>query len=145
MVSRPPVPSVVVTAFYPEDTPTYPFDRERAEELLDEAGYTRPSRRGSRFSLRLVPAPWGEDIALWATFIQQSLQEIGIDVEIVRYDAAGFLSNVYNEWNFDLATGWHQYRGDPAVSTTVWYRSGSPRGAVDQPVWLAVRRGRPAD
>lgn len=123
-----PIPSSS-TAFYPEDTPTYPFDRERAEELLDEAGYTRPSRRGSRFSLRLVPAPWGEDIALWATFIQQSLQEIGIDVEIVRYDAAGFLSNVYNEWNFDLATGWHQYRGDPAVSTTVWYRSGSPKGA----------------
>ena len=30
---------------------------------------------------------------------------------------------------FDLATGWHQYRSDPAVSTTVWYRSGSPRGA----------------
>ena len=24
---------------------------------------------------------------------------------------------------FDLASGWHQYRNDPAVSTTVWYRS----------------------
>ena len=30
---------------------------------------------------------------------------------------------------FDLATGWHQYRNDPAVSTTVWYRSGQPKGA----------------
>lgn len=113
--------------FYPEDTPQYPFDKDKAQALLDEAGY--PLSGDSRFKLRLVPAPWGEDIALWATFIQQSLQEIGIEVEIVRYDAAGFLSNVYNEWNFDLATGWHQYRGDPAVSTTVWYRSGSPKGA----------------
>src|SRR5699024_11993287 len=39
------------------------------------------------------------------------------------------LDNVDNMWDFDLATGWHQYRGDPAVSTTVWYRSGSPKCA----------------
>jgi peptide/nickel transport system substrate-binding protein len=25
--------------------------------------------------------------------------------------------------------GWHQYRNDPAVSTSVWYRSGQPKGA----------------
>lgn len=112
-----PIPSSS-PSFYSEDTPQYPFDTDKAEALLDEAGYPRASG-GTRFKLRLVPAPWGEDIALWSTFMQQSLQQIGIEVEIVRYDAAGFLSNVYNEWNFDLATGWHQYRGDPAVSTTV--------------------------
>jgi len=115
-------------AFYPKGTPEYPFDRKKAEALLDEAGYKRGSD-GRRFSIRLVPAPWGEDITLWSTFIQQSLQQVGIGVEIVRYDAAGFLSNVYRDWNFDLATGWHQYRGDPAVSTSVWYRSGSPKGS----------------
>ncbi|MEP6558190.1 MAG: ABC transporter substrate-binding protein, partial [Burkholderiales bacterium] len=121
-----PIPSTS-PKFYPTGLPEYPFDKKKAEALLDEAGYKRGSG-GKRFSLRLVPAPWGEDIALWATFMQQSLQQIGIEVEIVRYDAAGFLSNVYKDWNFDLATGWHQYRGDPAVSTTVWYRSGSPKG-----------------
>ncbi len=114
--------------FYPKDTPQYPFDRKKAEALLDEAGYKKAAD-GKRFSLRLLPAPWGEDITLWATFMQQSLKQVGIDVEIVRYDAAGWLKTVYNDWNFDLATGWHQYRGDPAVSTTVWYRSGSPKGA----------------
>ena len=114
--------------FYSKDAPQYPYDKKMAESLLDEAGYKRDGS-GKRFNLRLTPAPWGEDIALWGTFMQQSLQEVGIGIEIVRYDAAGFLSNVYKEWNFDLATGWHQYRGDPAVSTTVWYRSGSPKGA----------------
>ncbi|MBT9430163.1 MULTISPECIES: hypothetical protein [Symbiopectobacterium] len=39
------------------------------------------------------------------------------------------MTAVYKEHNFDIATGWHQYRGDPAVSTTVWLRSGSPAGA----------------
>ena len=114
--------------FYPQGMPQYPFDKAKAETLLDAAGYKRGAD-GKRFSLRLVPAPWGEDISLWSTFVQQSLGAVGIGVEIVRYDAAGFLSNVYKEWNFDLATGWHQYRNDPAVSTTVWYRSGSPKGS----------------
>lgn len=122
-----PIPSSS-PSFHPKDSPQYPFDKRKAEALLDEAGYKKGAD-GKRFTLRLVPAPWGEDITLWTTFMQQSLQQVGIGIEIVRHDAAGFLSNVYKDWNFDLATGWHQYRGDPAVSTTVWYRSGSPKGA----------------
>jgi len=114
--------------FYPANMPQYPFNRAQANRLLDEAGHRRGAG-GVRFNLRLTPAPWGEDIALWSTFIQQSLNEVGIRVEIIRLDAAGFLRTVYNDWNFDLATGWHQYRNDPAVSTTVWYRSGQNKGA----------------
>jgi peptide/nickel transport system substrate-binding protein len=114
--------------FYTPGMPQYEFDRRKAEALLDEAGLRRGAD-GVRFRVRLLPAPWGEDIALWSTFIQQSLQPIGIPVEIVRRDAAGFLTGVYRDHDFDLATGWHQYRNDPAVSTTVWYRSGSPPGS----------------
>jgi peptide/nickel transport system substrate-binding protein len=122
-----PIPSSS-TAFYPGGAPPYPFDRKRAEALLDEAGYKRGAG-GTRFSLRLVPIQNGEDVPLLATFMQQSLQAVGIRVEIVNLDTAGALSAVYRDWNFDIATGWHQYRGDPAVSTSVWYRSGSPKGA----------------
>jgi peptide/nickel transport system substrate-binding protein len=123
-----PIPSVSAD-FYPgPNTPQYPYDKAKAIRLLDEAGL-RPGAGGTRLSLRLLPAPWGEDISLWATFIQQSLGEVGIRVEVVRNDAAGFLRQVYAEHAFDLATGWHQYRNDPAVSTTVWYRSGQPVGA----------------
>ena len=122
-----PIPSVS-TDYYPAGTPQYGFDAALANRLLDEAGHRRAAG-GVRFSLRLNPAPWGEDISLFATFIQQSLGQVGIRVEIVRQDAAGFLRTVYNDHNFDLASGWHQYRSDPAVSTTVWYRSGSPVGA----------------
>lgn len=123
-----PIPSSS-TAFYPADSKVpYAFDKARSEALLDEAGYRRGAG-GTRFSLRLVPIQNGEDVPLLATFIQQSLSAVGIRVEIVQLDIAGALSTVYKDWNFDIATGWHQYRGDPAVSTTVWYRSGSPRGA----------------
>jgi peptide/nickel transport system substrate-binding protein len=123
-----PIPSTS-TDFYPgANTPQYPYDKAKATALLDEAGF-KPGAGGQRFSLRLLPAPWGEDISLWSTFVQQSLSEVGIPVDIVRNDGGGFLKQVYDEHAFDLATGWHQYRNDPAVSTTVWYRSGQPKGA----------------
>jgi peptide/nickel transport system substrate-binding protein len=122
-----PIPSTSA-AFFPGNPVPYSFDKARSEKLLDEAGYKR-GVGGIRFSLRLVPIMNGEDVPLLATFIQQSLAAVGIRVEIVQLDIAGALSAVYRDWNFDLATGWHQYRGDPAVSTTVWYRSGSPKGA----------------
>src|SRR5438128_2656702 len=122
-----PIPSVS-TDFYPADNgPQYPYDKALAIKLLDEAGFKATG--GTRFSLRLLPAPWGEDISLFATFIQQSLSEVGIKVDIVRNDGGGFLKQVYDDHAFDLASGWHQYRNDPAVSTTVWYRSGQPKGA----------------
>jgi peptide/nickel transport system substrate-binding protein len=123
-----PIPSTS-TAFYPAGSkPPYPFDRKKAEALLDESGFRRGAD-GVRFTLRLVPIQNGEDVPLLATFIQQSLAAVGIRVEVVNLDIAGALSAVYRDWNFDLASGWHQYRGDPAVSTSVWYRSGSPKGA----------------
>lgn len=116
-------------AFYPKDSKVvYPFDRAKAEKLLDEAGYPRKAD-GTRFTLRLVHLNNGEDVPLFATFIQQSLAEVGIKVNIINYDLAGAINAIYAKHDFDLATGWHQYRGDPAVSTTVWLRSGSPAGA----------------
>jgi peptide/nickel transport system substrate-binding protein len=115
-------------AFYPKNSRfPYPFDRKQAEKLLDEAGYKRGTD-GTRFSLRLVQVPNGEDSPLFATYIQQSLGEIGIKVDIANYDYAGALNAVYKTHEFDIATGRHQYRGDPAISTTVWVRSGSPDG-----------------
>lgn len=132
--------------FYPEGTPQYPFDKAKAEALLDEAGYKKGAD-GTRFAVKLSPAPWGEDIALWATFIQQSLSAVGIKVDVQRLDAPGFLTSVYKDWNFDLATGWHQYRNDPAVSTTVWYRSGQPKGSpwTNQWDWKSDKADRIMD
>lgn len=123
-----PIPSVS-TDFYPEGpVPQYPYDKARAAKLLDDAGF-KAGAGGTRFSLRLLPAPWGEDISLWTTFVQQQLSNVGIRVEVVRNDGGGYLKAVYADHAFDLATGWHQYRNDPAVSTSVWYRSGQPAGA----------------
>lgn len=123
---RGPVPSTG-GANYTDDVPTYPFDIEKAKAMLDEAGYPAGDD-GVRFKLRHRPAPWGEYTQLWAEFYAQSLKKVGIDVEILTNDAPGFLTGVYRDHDFDTANGWHQFRADPAVSTMVWLRSGSPNG-----------------
>lgn len=116
-------------AFHPAGSkPPTPYDLKRAEALLDEAGYKRDAN-GQRFALTLVHINNSEDVPRFATFIQQSLAEVGIKVDVKNNDLAGALDAVYKRHAFDIATGWHQYRGDPAVSTTVWLRSGSPDGA----------------
>ena len=56
------------------------------------------------------------------------MREIGIDVTLLTNDAPAFLNGVYRDHDFDTANGWHQFRADPAVSTMVWLRSGTPAG-----------------
>ena len=123
---RGPIPSTG-GANYTDDVPTYPYDPEKAEALLDEAGYPRGDD-GVRLRLRHRPAPWGEYTQLWGEYFAQAMKEIGIEVELLTNDAPGFLNGVYRDHDFDTANGWHQFRSDPAVSTMVWIRSGAPAG-----------------
>lgn len=125
---RGPIPSAG-GANYTDDVQTYPYDIEKAKALLDAAGY-KPDANGIRFKLKHRPAPWGEYTQLWAEYFAQAMKKIGIGVEIVTNDAPGFLNGVYRDHDFDTANGWHQFRADPAVSTTVWLRSGTPAGTA---------------
>ncbi|MCZ4353864.1 ABC transporter substrate-binding protein [Roseovarius aestuarii] len=120
--------------FFKEGRVDYEYDVDKANALLDEAGFERGGD-GTRFELTMHVPPFGEDIPLWATFVQQSLDAVGIKVRILNVDAATYLKEVYGEWNFDLSTGWHIFRADPAISTMVWYRSGSPDGTAFTNQW----------
>jgi peptide/nickel transport system substrate-binding protein len=113
--------------FYTPDVPLTPFDRRRAEALLDEAGLPRGAN-GMRFSLRLLPAPWFEQTRQFGDYLRQALRAIGIDAQLVTNDAAGHTRAVYTDHAFDLAVGSPVYRNDPAISTTILYQGGLPAG-----------------
>lgn len=120
-----PIPSTS-TFFVPGAAPGYPFDLKKAEALLDEAGYKRGAG-GVRFSMRLMPNS-SDDIRMFATFIQQSLQKIGIKIDVQTYDSPGYIAHVNRDWDFELATDTNLFRGDPGVGSTIWYQSGVPAG-----------------
>ena len=127
-----PIPAT--SPFFIPGAPNYPYDVKGANALLDEAGFAKGAD-GTRFTLKMASPPFGEDVPLWSTYIQQSLQQIGIKVEIVKPDMAGFITQVFRDWTFDLATDWHIYRADPAISTMAWYRGGAPKGVAWTNQW----------
>ena len=113
--------------FYEPDVEKYPFDVEKAKSLLDEAGYPEKDG-GSRFSLRLLPAPFFSETRAMGDYLKQALAAIGVEAELVSNDAPGHLNAVYKDHNFDLSIGAAVFRGDPAISTTNLVQSGIPDG-----------------
>lgn len=119
--------------FVPGAAPDYPYDPKLAQSLLDEAGYPR-GPDGTRLSMRLMPNT-SDDIHMFGTFIQQSLEKIGVKIDVETYDAPGYLAHVDRDWDFELATDTNLYRGDPGVGSTIWYHSGIPPGTPWSNQW----------
>ncbi|WP_309083529.1 ABC transporter substrate-binding protein [Chelativorans sp.] len=115
------------TEFYTPDVPAYGFDVAKANALLDEAGYAR-KEDGTRFSLRLLPAPFFTETRQFGDYLRQALAEVGIDVQVVNNDTPAHLKAVYTDHDFDLAVGSPVFRDDPAISTTILVKSGIPEG-----------------
>lgn len=113
--------------FYTSDVTTYDFNIEKANALLDEAGYKRGSD-GTRFELKLLPAPYFNETKQFGTYLRQALASIGITATIVANDSAAHQKAVYTDHDFDLAVAPPVFRGDPAISTTILARSGTPAG-----------------
>jgi peptide/nickel transport system substrate-binding protein len=113
--------------FYTPDVETYPFDVAKANALLDEAGYKRGAD-GTRFALKLLPAPYFNETKQFGDYFRQALAAVGIDAQLVNNDAAAHQKAVYTDHAFDLAVGPPVFRGDPAISTTILVQSGIPDG-----------------
>jgi peptide/nickel transport system substrate-binding protein len=125
-VASGPVPHADRT-FYTADVPLTPFSPERANALLDEAGWPR-GEGGVRFRLKLRPAPFFNETRQFGDYLRQALAKVGIDAMIVADDTPAHLKAVYTDHDFDLAVGSPVYRNDPAISTTILYQSGLPAG-----------------
>jgi peptide/nickel transport system substrate-binding protein len=70
----------------------YDYDPERAEQLLDEAGYPRGAD-GIRFHVTMKTST-EEDTRLLAAVLQQQLAKVGIALEQRSYEFATFYSDV---------------------------------------------------
>jgi peptide/nickel transport system substrate-binding protein len=113
--------------FYEANVPVYDFSPAKANALLDEAGYPLGAD-GTRFSLKLRPAPYFNETKQFGYYLRRALAAVGIDVKLVNADVAAHQKAVYSDHDFDLAVGPPVFRSDPAISTTILVQSGIPAG-----------------
>ncbi|ACM31400.1 ABC transporter substrate-binding protein [Rhizobium rhizogenes] len=99
----------------------YPFDPQKAAALLDEAGY-KPGPDGTRFTLKLVPLPYGELWSREAEYLREALGEVGIKVDIVSTDVAGWFKRL-TIFDYDIAENFVYTTADPAIGISYGYKT----------------------
>src|SRR4029079_12870064 len=72
-----PIPHSAKNFFQPVAA-KYPYNPRRAAELLDAAGF-KANGKAPRFTVRMLPAPWGEVTINFGQYVKQALAEVGIN------------------------------------------------------------------
>ncbi|MDS9469006.1 ABC transporter substrate-binding protein [Paracoccus sp. MBLB3053] len=103
------------TRFYDASIAPFSYDPEKAKELVKASGYDGEV-------LEFVPMPYGETWMRLAEVIKQNLSDIGVNVDIVSTDVAGWNKRL-SDWDFDLSTTYLFQYGDPALGVARTYIS----------------------
>ncbi len=116
-----------------------PFDRARAERLLDSLGWVRPrgtaadavrSRNGIPLRFRLLVPVSSLSRMRMSVLIQEQLERAGVEVIVEQMDYAAFSARLA-ERRFDAAlASWHLGSSPDAVRVT-WTSSAAEKGGLN--------------
>jgi peptide/nickel transport system substrate-binding protein len=127
--------------FHDPGIPAYDVDLNKANRLLDEAGYPAGSD-GVRFSLTLdyIPVVPGQqrDVAL---YLKRQLAQIGIAVEVRKSASFPEWAERVGNWDFDMTMDLVYNWGDPVIGVHRTYLSDNIREGV---VWSNTQNYRNA-
>jgi peptide/nickel transport system substrate-binding protein len=107
------VNSGAVWAFNPK-IKEYSYDIQKANAMLDEAGYPKGAD-GIRFKQRLLCLPTRGNDGPVAEIIKNQLKQVGIDIEMVGMDQTAFNETMFLKWDFDMSLQQGATAPDPAV------------------------------
>ena len=95
---------------YNDDIEDYPYDLEKAKQLLAEAGY--PDGFEMELWAMPVPRPYMPDGKKVAEVLQASFSQIGVKAEIISYEWATYLEKARNGEADAFLLGWTGDNGD---------------------------------
>ncbi|MFD2249252.1 peptide/nickel transport system substrate-binding protein [Pseudochelatococcus lubricantis] len=116
--------SPLLKRFYYDGVETYPFDLDKANALLNEAGYPR-GPDGVRFRITHDYLPYGSEFQNLAAYLKNNLARIGIDVTIRSQDLSAWIKRVYTDRDFDFVSNGLSNTFDPTVGVQRGYWSKS--------------------
>ena len=112
---------------YDPDVRAYDFNRERARQLLDSAGYV--ATNGVRFHLTMKTST-EESTRLLAAVLQQQLRDVGIALDIRTFEFATFFSDVTRGEFQMYSLRWIGGNEDPDIFEYAFHSSKiTPKGA----------------
>src|SRR6202167_2977512 len=112
---------------YNGDVPRYDYNPDRAQQLLDQAGY--PAVNGARLHLTMKTST-EESTRLMAAVLQQQLREVGIVLDIRTFEFATFFSDVTHGAFQLYSLRWIGGNEDPDIFEYVFHSAKfPPKGA----------------
>jgi len=118
-----------IKAYHDPAPSPYAFDIEKANALLDQAGYAKGSD-GTRFSVTLDYNPIAEDLRKTAEYTRSALAKIGIKVTLRAQDLSSFVRRIYTDRDFAFTLNGHSNLYDPTVGVQRIYWSKNFRKGV---------------
>ncbi|MGD8845377.1 MAG: ABC transporter substrate-binding protein [Desulfobacteraceae bacterium] len=116
--------------FYTDDVEQYNLDVEKANRLLDEAGYPRDPR-GMRFNAKIDVLPPQLEFLEAAEYLRNDLlRKTGVNLEIIRHKSFPQWAERVSNWNFDLVIDDVYNWGDPVIGVHRTYDSTNIRKGV---------------
>ena len=116
------IPAGLPWAYNP-NAPKYPYDVEKANRLLDEAGYPRKGSAGVRFSIRLAFEAGNASAERPAEIIREQLKKVGIAIKLDRLERSVMLTKIFKKYDFDIWYGPLTTKGHPALGVARLYIS----------------------
>ena len=95
-------------------TTMYPFDTNKANSILDSAGFPKKSD-GTRFSLDFVVSSAHPPYVAAGQAMQQWFQQIGVKLNIVSLDDDTATVRIFEQRKFDITIQGYTTRNDPGL------------------------------
>lgn len=105
-----------------DNVPRYAYDLQRAEQLLDEAGFKKGAD-GKRFKMVIDYVPFGDQYPKMAQYIRQQMIQIGIDAEVRNSDFATWVRRIWTQRDWMVNMSAITNASDPSIGVQRAYWS----------------------